>query len=54
MRALAILSLSLSLLTACGQAGDLYLPDQQPGDQTQAPPPPPPGTPEDANKKGQK
>lgn len=53
MRALAILS--LLLLSACGQAGNLYLPDQTPADQQPpAAPQPPPGTPEDANKKGQK
>lgn len=40
MRRLTLL-LALSLLTACGQSGDLYLPGE-PG--VQQPPPPPPGT----------
>ena len=53
MRALAILS--LFLLTACGQAGDLYLPDHKAAQPQQPAPPAPPGTVEQQqNKKDQK
>jgi len=46
MRVLALFAVVV-LLAACGQAGDLYLPDQKPG---QAQPPPASPNPEPAKK----
>ena len=49
MRVLMLLIFA-GLISACGQAGDLYLPDQKPGHA----PPPPPSTNPDPAKKDQK
>ena len=45
--------LSIALLAGCGQAGDLYLPDQKPAQQPPAAPAPP-STEQDQQKKEQK